>query len=89
MGKGVSASLSSVLTVSFMNYAITRSIQFNDFNFERVVKDTVNYAKSIMLDDEALSFAIVEVDLNKKEIKYLNMGLPPIYIIKNKYHIYG
>ena len=84
MGKGVSASLSSVLTVSFMNYAITRSIQFDDFNFERIVKDTVNYAKSIMLDDEALSFAIVEVDLNKKEIKYLNMGLPPIYIIKNE-----
>ena len=84
MGKGVSASLSSVLTVSFMNYAITRSIQFNDFNFERVVKDTVNYAKSIMLDDEALSFAIVEIDLKESLFKYMNMGLPPLYLTIDK-----
>jgi len=81
MGKGVSASLSSVLTVSFMNYSILKSIEFNDFNFERVVQDTINYAKSIMLDDEALSLAIVEIDIQKEQIKYMNMGLPPIYII--------
>jgi CheY-like chemotaxis protein len=83
MGKGISASLSSVLTVSFMNYSILKSLEFNDFNYERVVKDTINYAKSIMLDDEALSFAILEIDIKKENIKYLNMGLPPLYIIKN------
>jgi len=83
MGKGVSASLSSVLTVSFMNYSIKRSLQFNDFNFKRLVKDTFHYATSIMLDDEALSFAMLEVDTKTHKIKYFNMGLPPVYLTKN------
>ena len=82
MGKGVSASLSSVLTVSFMNYSISKSLEFNDFNFDRVVKDTFYYAREIMLDDEALSFAMMEIDLETETIRYLNMGLPPFYLIK-------
>jgi len=84
MGKGISASLSSVLTVSFMNYAIEKSLSFNDFHFERVVKDTFNYAKSIMLDNEALSFCMLEVDLEKNLIKYTNMGMPPFYLINKE-----
>ena len=83
MGKGVSASLSSVLSVSFINYSISKSLEFNDFNFERVVKDAVNYIRSIMLDNEALSFAMIEIDLTKPKIKYLNMGLPPFYLTNN------
>jgi CheY-like chemotaxis protein len=83
MGKGISASLSSVLTVSFMNYAIKKSIEFNDFNFQRVVRDTFNYAASIMLDNEALSFCMAEVDLSNNKIKYANMGMPPFYLVKN------
>ena len=83
MGKGVSASLSSVLTVSFMNYSIMKSLDFNDFNFDRVVKDTFNYASSIMLDNEALSFAMIEIDLEKPSIKYANMGMPPFYLIQD------
>ena len=83
MGKGVSASLSSVLTVSFMNYSIKKSLEFNDFNFERLVKDTFHYAASIMLDDEALSFAMLEVDIKSHKIRYANMGLPPIYLTKD------
>jgi len=83
MGKGVSASLSSVLTVSFMNYSIKRSLEFDDFNFERLVRDTFHYASSIMLDNEALSFTMIEVDIKKNFIKYLNCGMPPFYLISN------
>jgi len=82
MGKGVSASLSSVLTVSFMNYSIAKSIEFNDFIFERVVKDTFNYASSIMLDNEALSFCMLEINFNENYIKYANMGMMPFYLLR-------
>jgi len=83
MGKGVSASLSSVLTVSFMNYSIKRSLEFNDFNFERLVKDTFHYASSIMLENEALSFTMIKVDIKNNFIKYLNCGMPPFYLLSN------
>jgi len=80
MGKGISASLSSVLTVSFMNYSIKKSLEFDDFDFERVVKDTFKYATSIMLDNEALSFIMLEINLKQNTIKYVNFGMPPIYL---------
>ena len=83
MGKGISASLSSVLTVSFMNYAIKKSLEFNDFDFNRIVKDTFHYAASIMLDNEALSFIMLEINLVKNKIKYCNIGMPPIYLTKD------
>jgi len=84
MGKGISASLSSVLTVSFMNYSIKKSLEFNDFDFERVVRDTFKYATSIMLDNEALSFIMLEINLEKNKIKYANFGMPPIYLTNNE-----
>jgi FixJ family two-component response regulator len=80
MGKGISASLSSVLTVSFMNYSIKKSLEFNDFNFERVVRDTFRYAASIMLDNEALSFVMLEINLKEHKVKYCNLGMPPLYL---------
>jgi CheY-like chemotaxis protein/anti-sigma regulatory factor (Ser/Thr protein kinase) len=83
MGKGISASLTSILTASFISHSISKSIHFNDFDFQRLCQDTFEYAKDIMLDDEALSFAMVLIDLNKMQISYTNMGLPPIYIKNN------
>jgi CheY-like chemotaxis protein len=84
MGKGVSASITSVLTIAFIHHSLSKSIAFNDYNFDRVVKDTFEYAKSILLEDEALSFSLVEIDIENENIKYANFGLPPIYLKKDK-----
>jgi DNA-binding NarL/FixJ family response regulator len=80
MGKGVSASITSVLTIAFINHSLSKSIKFNDYNFNRAVKDTFTYVKSILLEDEALSFSLVEIDIENENIKYANFGLPPIYL---------
>jgi len=84
MGKGVSASLTSVLTIAFINHSISKSSKFNDYNFERTVKDTFEYVKSILLEDEALSFAMVEINIKEENIKYANFGLPPFYLKRNE-----
>jgi len=84
MGKGVSASLTSVLTIAFLNHSISKSIEFNDYSFSRAVKDTFEYVKSILLEDEALSFAMVEIDIEEENIKYANFGLPPIYLKRDE-----
>jgi len=84
MGKGVSASLTSVLTIAFLNHSISKSAQFDDYNFERAVKDTFEYVKSILLEDEALSFAMVEINIKDEKIKYVNFGLPPFYIKRDE-----
>ena len=84
MGKGVSASLTSVLTIAFINYSLSKSIEFNDYKFRRAVNDTFEYVKSILLEEEALSFAMLEIDIEEEKIKYANFGLPPIYIKRDE-----
>ena len=81
MGKGISASFSSVLTIAFITYATKRSMEYNDFNFERLVRDTFHYVKSIMLTDEAMSMALMEYNKTTKNLKYANFGLPPMYLM--------
>jgi len=84
MGKGVSASLTSVLTIAFINHSLSKAVEFNDYNFKRVVNDTFEYVKSILLEEESLSFAMVEIDIKEEKIKYVNFGLPPIYLKRDK-----
>jgi CheY-like chemotaxis protein len=82
MGKGISASLSSVLSIAFLNYAITKSIEFDDYSLRRVVCDTFNYIKTIMLEHESLSFALMHINIKQEKIYYANFGLPSFYVKK-------
>jgi DNA-binding NarL/FixJ family response regulator len=82
MGKGISASLSSVLSIAFLNYSITKSRELDDYSFNRVVRDVFNYIKTIMLEHESLSFALVHIDIKKEKIYYANFGLFPFYLKK-------
>jgi len=83
MGKGLSASLSSVLTISFIQHSISKSIEFSDYNFERTIKDTFNYVKSILLEYESLSFLMLDIDISTEKLIYSNFGMPPLYIKQN------
>jgi len=82
MGKGLSASLTSVNATSFMEYSLKKAIEFNDFSFKRLVRDFVNYTKSILLENEMLSVIIINV--YKDKLYYANFGMPPIYLIDGK-----
>ena len=84
MGKGISASLTSVLTIAFINHAISKSKELHDFDFSRVIEDTFNYVKSILLEYEALSFALALIDIKNETIEYANFGLPPFYLKRDK-----
>ncbi len=78
MGKGLSASLTAILSISFLSYLF----QTIKYNFETYVKKTIDYIKTILLKDEAL--CIMFVECGEKKIKYVNFSMPPIYIKKNQ-----
>lgn len=79
MGKGLSASFSSVLTVAFINHALKKSLSFNDFNFRRLTKDTFDYVKTILLNGETLSLILLDYDVGENVCRYANFGMPPVY----------
>ncbi len=77
MGKGLSAFLTAINSVSFLEYAIKKAVEYNDFNFYRLINDFYNYAKSILLEEEVLCAIIVYI--KEDELYYANFGMFPIY----------
>ena len=82
MDKGISAAITSLNSISFLDYSISKAIEYNDFNFERNLKDFINYTKSLLLENEALGVNILYI--KGEEVYIANFGLPPIYTEKEK-----
>jgi len=77
MGKGLSASLTSFNALAFLKHSINKAIEYNDFNFEKLVKDFVNYTKTTLLENEILCATLCYI--NNDNIYYANFGNPPIF----------
>jgi len=82
MGKGLSASLTSVNATSFLEYSIKKAAEYNDFSFNRSIRDFINYTKAILLEKEMLSAILIYIEGDN--IHYANFGMPPIYTPEEK-----
>jgi CheY-like chemotaxis protein len=81
MGKGLGASLTSFNAISFLKHSVKKAIEYNDFNFEKLVKDFVYYIKTILLDNEILCATLVYIQ--NGTVYYANFGNPPVLSEKN------
>ena len=70
MGKGLSASLSAMLITSFINYLIDNLDSSKKFNFKNMIKESIEYIKPILLDEEALAIDYILVDNIKEVMAY-------------------
>ncbi|WP_456479611.1 response regulator [Nautilia sp.] len=76
MGKGISASLTSFNALAFLKHSIKKAVEYNDFNFEKLVEDFVDYVQTILLQNEILCATLVYI--KKDSLYYANFGNPPI-----------
>jgi DNA-binding NarL/FixJ family response regulator len=76
MGKGLAASLTSFNSLSFLKHSIKKAIEYNDFNFQKLVNDFQNYVQTILLDNEILCATLIFIE--NKTVHYANFGNPPI-----------
>jgi len=80
MGKGLSASVTSILTTSYMNHIIdTEGIEVTS-SLTRLITSFSRYIKSILLDDEILSINFMKIDFVNETMEYANFSSPPIYV---------
>ncbi len=78
MGKGLSASVTAIQSISFINNAFELSFIKDDFDLGRAVENFSSYIKKQLLDDEILSALFILLDTNKQEIEYSSFGMPPM-----------
>ncbi|MEK6659639.1 MAG: response regulator, partial [Campylobacterota bacterium] len=75
MGKGLSASLSSMLMTSFVNHIIDKSL--DSFDFRTLLEASLEYIKPILLDEEALSIDFIVIDHKELTMEYAKFAMPP------------
>lgn len=82
MGKGLSASLSSMLVTSYINHTITLMGNDNSFDLHRVIESSLEYIKPILLSEEALAVDYMTIDCKEAKMQYAKFAMPT-FILQN------
>ncbi|HRF56357.1 MAG TPA: response regulator, partial [Campylobacterales bacterium] len=80
MGKGLSASVTSIQSTSFINNSVDQAIERGDFKLEDVIKPFCHFIKKQLLSDELLCIVFLDFDMKNESIKIANYGMPPILL---------
>lgn len=78
MGKGLSASLSSMLMTSYVNHTIDQMKNNSNFNLTNLVEMSLEYIRPILLDEEALSIDFITINCKEHIIDYSKFAMPSI-----------
>ena len=74
MGKGVSASMSAMIFTTYVNHII--DVSGSDLDFNKLIHDSIEYIKPILLEEEALSVDYILLDCISKEMSYSKFSMP-------------
>jgi len=80
MGKGLSASLSAMLMTSFINHVINKMIEAKDFDLYKLIYDSLEYIKPILLEEEALAVDFITLNCDDNIMNYAKFAMPPILL---------
>jgi len=83
MGHGLSASLSSMLMTSFVNHTIDKMLSVGNFELDRLIYESLDYIKPILLEDEALSIDFILLESLNLQLQYAKFAMPAM-LLQNK-----
>ncbi|MEF3254296.1 MAG: response regulator [Deferribacterales bacterium] len=83
MGKGLSAAVTSVLSIAFLNHAVDISLDRYDFDFLKTLNSFLNYIKKALLSEEIVTASFFMIDLIQNHLQYAHCGMPPILMKLN------
>jgi len=83
MGKGVSASISTVLSTSLINHLIDLEKEQEKFNFQCLIDSYIEFIKKNILDDEIVSVTFVLLNIELETMELSMFGMPPL-LLKDK-----
>ncbi len=78
MGKGLSASVTSIQSSSFINNIVEISIAKDDFSLQKTIESYMKFIKKQILDDELVGAIFVYINRDEEFLEYANFGMPPI-----------
>jgi len=80
MGKGVSASFTAVIMTSFINHLIDKMIEHSSFSMDMLIKESMDFIKPILLEDEVLAIDYICFDSYFSILEYAKFAMPPFLL---------
>ncbi|UCZ55571.1 response regulator [Desulfurispirillum indicum] len=80
MGKGIGASVTAILSASFINQYLKTTPKATAPSLQDIVTTYADYIKSYLLDDEVISLAMACIDTQSLLMEYSSFGMYPIFI---------
>jgi len=79
MGKGLAASISSIIECTFLNRLIDDLIEHNKYiTLKKVIENILKHASKSLLDEEMLCASLLMMHDEKKTLEYASFSMPPI-----------
>jgi CheY-like chemotaxis protein/anti-sigma regulatory factor (Ser/Thr protein kinase) len=78
MGKGLSASVTSVLSTSFINHSVDVALQAGKVGLSAIVEQYIEYLKKGLLEDEALCVTFLVIDFLSETMEMAAFSMPRI-----------
>lgn len=78
MGKGLSASVTAIITTSFLNYLIDNANIAGCFNFEEMINTCRAFIQKRLVDEELLCISFVYIDVRNEFMDIASFSMPPI-----------
>ena len=77
MGKGLSASLTAMMSMAFINHALDSMLASNQrIELADILHHVLEYLQSILLEEEILSAIFLVVDSSRHELSYASFSMP-------------
>jgi len=87
MGKGLSASLTAMSVTIFINHIIDKMIEHESFSLDIIIKESMDYMKPLLLDEEVLSIDYILFDSYFAQLEYAKFSMPPFLLEDDKKNI--
>ncbi|MBU0720368.1 fused response regulator/phosphatase [bacterium] len=87
MGKGLSASLSSMLMTSYINHTVDKMKKNESFNFYSLIEESIEYIRPILLEEEALAIDYILIDSLNDTMEYSKFAMPVALLQDTHYKI--
>ncbi len=85
MGKGISASLTSMLMTAYINHVVDIMLKTKEFNFHNLIKSAIEYIQPILLEEEAVATSFILFDVNNNSMECATFAMPAM-LLENLEH---
>ncbi len=80
MGKGVGASVTSMVSATYINHIVEQKRNQEHFPFKEIITQFIGYIQRVLLDEEIICGTFLFIDFFEETLTYSSFSMPKIWV---------